>query len=95
MQITKNLLSDTGGNSSFHVECLVPLSKICKTFPVSKSIIVQVIDTCTMLYQFANLHVALVLDCLLANDVETLDSACLLPQWRVAKDDLRETPSVA
>ena len=41
-----------------------------------------------MLYQFANLHVALVLDCLLANYVETLCCACLLPQWRVGKDDL-------
>ena len=38
----------------------------------------------------ANLHVALVLDCLLANDVETLGSDCLQPQWRVANDDLRE-----
>ena len=38
----------------------------------------------------ANLHVALVLDCLLANDVETLGSDCLQPQWRVAKDDLCE-----
>ena len=41
-----------------------------------------------MLYQFANLHVALVLDCLLANYVQTLCCACLLPQWRVGKDDL-------
>ena len=48
------------GNSSFHVECLVPLSRICKTFSASESIIVQVVDTGTMLYQFANLHVALV-----------------------------------
>ena len=44
-----------------------------------------------MLYQFSNLHVALVRDCLLANasEIETLGSACLLPPWRVAKDDLR------
>ena len=41
-------------NSSFHVECLVLLSRICKTYPASWSIIVQVVDTCTMLYQFAN-----------------------------------------
>ena len=39
-------------------------------------------------WQFANLHVALLQDCLLANDVETLGSACLLHLWRVAKDDL-------
>ena len=54
----------------------------------SESIIVQVVDTGTMLYQFANLHVALVRDCLLANDVETINPACVLPPWRVANDDL-------
>ena len=78
-------LDAVDGNSSFHVECLVPLSRICKTFSASESIIVQVVDTGTMLYQFANLHVALVRDCLLANDVETLGPACVRPPWRVAK----------
>ena len=43
------------------------------------------VDTGTRLYQFGNLHVALVRDCLLANDVGTLGSACLR---RLAKDDL-------
>ena len=41
-----------------------------------------------MLYQFANHHVALVRDCLLAYDVETLGHTCVWPQWRVAEDDL-------
>ena len=48
------------GNSNFHVECLVPLNRICKTNAASKPIIVQVVNTDTMLYQFANLHVSLV-----------------------------------
>ena len=47
------------------------------------------VDTGTMLYQFANLRVVLRRDCQLANDVEMLGSACLLALWRVATDDLR------
>ena len=51
VQITSNLLSLTRDcNSSFHVECLVPLSRICKTYPATNSIIVLV-NTGTMLYQ--------------------------------------------
>ena len=73
-------------NSRFHVECLLPLSRIKKRYPASESSIVQVVDIGpgTMLYQFANLHVALVQDCLLTNDVETLGSACLQPPASVA-----------
>ena len=71
-------------NSRFHVECLLPLSRICKRYPASESSIVQVVDIGTMLYQFANRHVALVQDCLLTNDVETLGSACLQPPASVA-----------
>ena len=47
------------------------------------------VDTGTVLYQFANFHVALVRNCLLANDVDMLGSACLRPPWRVAKVDSR------
>ena len=42
-----------------------------------------------MPYQFTNLHIALVCDCLLANDTETLGLACIRPPLHVAKDNLR------
>ena len=48
-------------------------------------IIVQAVDSGSVPYQFANLHIALVRDCLLANDTETLGLACIRPPWRVAK----------
>ena len=47
------------------------------------------VDSGSVPYQFANLRIALVGDCLLANDTETLGLACIRPPWHVAKDDLR------
>ena len=32
------------GNSTCHVECLIPLSKVCTEYATDESIIVQVID---------------------------------------------------
>ena len=52
-------------------------------------IIVQVVDLGIVQHQLANLHVALVRDCMIANYIKTLGSFCLRPPWLVAKDDLR------
>ena len=76
------------GNKMFPVECLVPLQRVCTSCPKNESIIVQAVDSGTLSFQFANLDIALVRDCLLANAVETLGSACTRPQWLVTKEDL-------
>ena len=54
-----------------------------------ESIIVQAVDSGSVPYQFANLNIALVCDCLLANDTETRGLACIRPPWHVAQDDPR------
>ena len=51
-----------------------------------KLIIVQVVNSSTMLYQVANRHVALVLDCLLAKTQKLLAQLGSYPQWYVTKD---------
>ena len=75
------------GNCTSDVECL--LSSVCTEFPANESIIVQMVDAGSMLCQFANLNMALLRDCLVANclvlrdclvaNAETLGSACLRP----------------
>ena len=77
------------GDRPFHVECLVPLSKVSTNYHTYKSIIVQAVASGSVPYRFANLHIALVRDCLLAYDTETLGLACSRSPWHVAKDDLR------
>ena len=77
------------GNRTFHVECLVPLSRVYTEYRTCESIIVQAVDSGSAPYQFANLHIAFIRDSLLANDTETLGLACIRPPWHVAKDDLR------
>ena len=67
----------------------VPLSKVSTNYHTYKSIIVQAVASGSVPYRFANLHIALVRDCLLAYDTETLGLACSRSPWHVAKDDLR------
>ena len=45
-----------------------------------ESIIVQAVDSGSVPYQFANLHIALVRVFLLADDTETLGLACIRPR---------------
>ena len=78
------------GNRTFHFECLVPRSRVYTEYRTCESIIVQAIDSGSVPYRFANLHIALVRDSLLANDTETLGLARIRPLWHVAKDDLRQ-----
>ena len=59
-------------DSRFHVECLVPLSKIYTECPTAKLIIVHMVDLKIEQYQFAQIH-----------DTETLGTACILPLWDV------------
>ena len=66
------------GNSNFYVECLVHLRRICKTCPACELIMIPVVKTGTMLYQFANLHFALVLYCMLANAWLSLSPASVV-----------------
>ena len=75
-------------NSTFYVECLIPLSKVHKEYPTYESFVVHGVYLAIVQYQFANLHVALEQDCLLANDSGTLGLACIRPQGHVTKDDL-------
>ena len=56
-----------------------------------ESIIVQAVDSDILPYHFADLHIAriaLVRDCRLANDTETLGLASI--GWYVTKEDLRQ-----
>ena len=68
------------GNRAFHVECLVPLSKVSTNYCTYESITVQAVDSGNVPYQFANLHIASVRDCLLPNHPETLGLACIRPR---------------
>ena len=70
------------GNRTCHVECLVPLSKMYSEYCTYESIVVQVVDqgiVPNVPYQFANLYIALVRDCLVASDTETSGLACFRP----------------
>ena len=46
-------------------------------------------DSGIVQHQFTNIHVVFVRNYPLANIAETFGSACILPQWHVAKDYLR------
>ena len=64
------------GNRTFHVDCLVPLSKVYTEYCTCESIIVQAVDSGSAQYLFADLHISLVRDCLLAKNTKTLGLAC-------------------